>query len=178
MNQEEKIAHLGFIQSAIARMAGNVFLVKGWTVALVAAMTALTSDSRVGSYIAIIPAMLFWWLDAYYMRQEKLFRELYKEVSINNNAVTAFSMDTSAVEKSVDCAFRIMFTKTVSIFYILIFALLFVFATKGLLWGKTEINKEAKDAESVTRETYIILLPHLSPIAELSGTGDLFHQPK
>jgi len=38
MGIDEKIAHLGFIQGAINRMGNNSFLVKGWTVALVAGL--------------------------------------------------------------------------------------------------------------------------------------------
>ena len=38
---ESKIAYLQMIQAVIARMAGNSFLIKGWSVTLVAALFAL-----------------------------------------------------------------------------------------------------------------------------------------
>ncbi len=34
--------HLEFLQAVITRMAGNSFLIKGWSVTLVAALLALT----------------------------------------------------------------------------------------------------------------------------------------
>ena len=44
MSLEEKIAHLGFIQDVINRMGNNSFLVKGWLVALIAAIFALAAE--------------------------------------------------------------------------------------------------------------------------------------
>jgi hypothetical protein len=44
---ENKLKHLEFIQQAINRMASNLFLLKGWTVTLIAAMFALAAkESR------------------------------------------------------------------------------------------------------------------------------------
>ena len=40
---ESKIAYLQMIQAVIARMAGNSFLIKGWSVTLVAALFALAA---------------------------------------------------------------------------------------------------------------------------------------
>lgn len=40
---ENKQKHLEFIQMAINRMASNLFLLKGWTVALIAALFALAA---------------------------------------------------------------------------------------------------------------------------------------
>jgi hypothetical protein len=40
---QAKIAHLGFIQGIITRMGLNSFLLKGWSVTLVAAIVALST---------------------------------------------------------------------------------------------------------------------------------------
>ena len=40
---ESKIAHLKMVQAVITRMAGNSFLIKGWSVTLVAALFALAA---------------------------------------------------------------------------------------------------------------------------------------
>lgn len=40
----DKQKHLEFLQGAINRMAGNLFLLKGWTITLIAALFALSSD--------------------------------------------------------------------------------------------------------------------------------------
>lgn len=43
MRLQAKIAHLGFIQAIITRMGLNSFLLKGWSVTLVAAIFALAA---------------------------------------------------------------------------------------------------------------------------------------
>ena len=42
---ETKIAHLQMIQAIITRLAGNSFMIKRWSVALVAALLALAAAS-------------------------------------------------------------------------------------------------------------------------------------
>ena len=41
MNNENKIKHLEMVQDVIKRMASNSFILKGWTVNLVAGIMAL-----------------------------------------------------------------------------------------------------------------------------------------
>lgn len=176
MTTDEKIAHLGFIQGAINRMAGNVFLVKGWSVALAAAMTALTSDSKFGSYIAIVPIILFWWLDAYYIQQEKLFRELFSMVSTSRTPTVDFSMDTTAVQNRVASKFRIMLSCTVFPFYVLILCALLASALKGYWTDNPTDNKDSSGGR-VFRETYIVLLPNDSPVGTLNNSKSTFHLP-
>ncbi len=75
----DPVKHLEFVQAVIARQAGNSFLLKGWSVTLAAALVALgTNAANAGIAAAgLIPAAVFWGLDAYYLRQERLFRPLY-----------------------------------------------------------------------------------------------------
>jgi len=48
-------------------------------------------------------SLLFWGLDAYYLRQERLFRCLYDKVCLAPDGVRipTFSMDTAICEKEV-----------------------------------------------------------------------------
>ncbi len=74
--------HLEFIQSIIARLAGNSFQMKGWNVALATAAIgfAVAKDSRPTlAVLAVVPALAFWFLDAYYLGLERLYRDLYKK---------------------------------------------------------------------------------------------------
>jgi len=101
---ENKHKHMDYIQSAITRMASNSFYIKGWNIAVIAAIVALSikeSDWRI--YVcALFLTIMFWLLDAYYLKQEKLFRELYKKVSeVNEDAAIDFSMDTSPYKSNV-----------------------------------------------------------------------------
>lgn len=78
---ENKLKHLEMIQGIINRMASNSFALKGWSVTLVAGIFALSSKDANEIYflIAYIPIIVFWFLDAYYLLQERLFRSLYGE---------------------------------------------------------------------------------------------------
>lgn len=82
MSDSNKIAHLGFIQSIISRMASNAFAIKGWSVSLTAAIIAagiaLKSLQIVAT--AFIPIVLFIFLDSYFFIQEKKYREFYNAV--------------------------------------------------------------------------------------------------
>lgn len=97
---EAKIQHLQMIQGIINRMAGNSFLLKGWAVTLVAGIFALSSNDTDKLYflIAYIPILVFWGLDAYYLRQERLYRGLYDLVRDKNEQEIDFSMNTSISE--------------------------------------------------------------------------------
>jgi hypothetical protein len=93
---ENKRKHLEFIQAAINRMAANLFLLKGWTVTLIAALFALAAkDARpVYFLIAYIPPFMFWALDAYFLSHERRFRSLYDQVRKLSDDEIDFSMNT------------------------------------------------------------------------------------
>lgn len=91
---ENKRKHLELIQGVIGRMGGNLFLLKGWTVTLVAALVALSVKLRDSYYLAYFPALMFWVLDAYFLSQERKFRDLYNHVRKLSDNQVDFSMDT------------------------------------------------------------------------------------
>lgn len=93
---DARAKYLEMIQSVISRMASNSFKLKGWAVTLVAGVFALAAKDANELYclIAYIPVVVFWGLDAYYLEQEKLYRELYNcvremEVDKNDFSLTA-----------------------------------------------------------------------------------------
>lgn len=94
-----KHKHLEFLQAAINRMAGNLFLLKGWTVTLIAALFALAAKDANGLYVlvAYFPLLVFWILDGYFLSQERRFRSLYDRVRTLDEVDIDFSMDTSTV---------------------------------------------------------------------------------
>lgn len=79
----DKIKHLEFIQNVITRMNANSFKIKGWTVILVSSLLAISASTKNSYFIlaAIFPAIVFWFLDAYYLTQERKFRGLYDDVA-------------------------------------------------------------------------------------------------
>jgi len=78
----EKIKHLEFIQDVITRMNSNSFQMKGWMVAIVSALLAVYASTQNDKFalVAIFPAVVFWFLDTYYLWQERKFRGLYNDV--------------------------------------------------------------------------------------------------
>lgn len=96
---EAVLKHLEMIQGNISRMGRNSFLLKGWSVTLVAAIIALSvrNPNALFVLIALFPALVFWGLDAFYLQQERLFRRLYQGTV--EGKIDPFSMDTTGHEK-------------------------------------------------------------------------------
>lgn len=125
---EKKLKHLEFIQNVIVRMASNSFMLKGWCIAIIAALIALSikeSDFRL--YLAtIIPTVMFWVLDSYYLWQEKLFRHLYDEVRLLEENDINFSLNASKYKKKGEFIQIIVSNGTTTGFYGVIIILLLV----------------------------------------------------
>jgi len=120
MTTEEKMKHLEFIQGVINRMANNSFLLKGWTITIVAALFALFAKDTNPNYIliAFLPVIIFWLLDSYYLAQERRFRTLYNAVIMPNSIISSFSMDTKVVKNSKNTWFKAIFSRTLNLFYL------------------------------------------------------------
>ena len=82
MNTAPKEKHLDLLQDVIKRLAGNSFLIKGWSVTLVTALLGLAVDGATPALagLALLPALMFWGLDGYFLAQERLFRRIYARV--------------------------------------------------------------------------------------------------
>lgn len=93
---EKKLAHLNMIQAVITRMGSNSFLLKGWSVTLVAALFALAAKDTKPALvlIAYLPGLIFWALDGFFLWQETLFRRLYDRVRGLSEEEIDFSMST------------------------------------------------------------------------------------
>ena len=79
----EQLKHMEFIQNIITRMNTNSFQLKGWAVALVSALLAIFASTKNDYFIlaAMFPAVVLWFLDSYYLMQERKFRGLYDDVA-------------------------------------------------------------------------------------------------
>ncbi|WP_329021507.1 hypothetical protein [Streptomyces sp. NBC_00690] len=93
--EADRIKHLEFIQAVITRLGTNSFLVKGWALTLAAAFLAV-SASRPSWQIAVVglvPVLCFWFLDGYFLRQERLYRHLYDDARRPDSTVEMLSMN-------------------------------------------------------------------------------------
>lgn len=134
MTEEEKsreylLKEVDLVQEIIKRMANNSFLIKGWTITLVAA-TLLLRGKQIQIYISLIPLITFWFLDAYYLQQERLYRRLYDWI-ISNRLKTddyLFNLDGNRFADQVHSRLRTMLSITLIIFYGLIAILILLYA--------------------------------------------------
>lgn len=128
LNRNEKILieEIKIIQDIIKRMADNSFKIKAWAITVVVA-TLLIKTNLNNGYIALIPLLTFWFLDAYYLQQEKIFREIYKDKVENKstNEETMFKINTIPYKCKVPFIFTIMiWNKSITPLYLTIFILL------------------------------------------------------
>jgi hypothetical protein len=129
---QARIDHLHMIQGVITRMAANSFALKTLAVALSAAVLAYTGavadPSPIIVLAALLPLVMFWGLDAQYLRLERLFRRHYDAVR-RDEVQEPFTMDIGPYQQAEQHLFRIAFSWSVVIFYAPIAIVLFV------LWG-------------------------------------------
>lgn len=116
MESDEKLAkHVELVQGVINRMASNSFFLKGWSVTLVAGLFALAASGGNWSYsvLGLLPSLSFWWLDAYYLRQERLFRKLHDAVRRGELESDLYGMNTAKYAGHVPGLVSTAFSKSV-----------------------------------------------------------------
>lgn len=88
-------SYLNILQSIISRMAGNSANCKTWCITLVSGILVVIADKAKPNYawIALIPVILFFFLDAYYLGQERTFRATYNDFVRRMHAEAVGSMD-------------------------------------------------------------------------------------
>ncbi|MEH2291392.1 hypothetical protein [Nostoc sp.] len=73
--------YLNILQGIITRMASNSANCKTWCISLVSAILVVIADKNKPNYawISLIPIILFFLLDSYYLGQERSFRQVYND---------------------------------------------------------------------------------------------------
>jgi len=128
---------IDLVQNCITRMAQNSFFLKGWTVSLIGAAFVFSSGRLNTKVLFLIAALalavtlIFWYLDAYYLRQERLYRKLYEWLLAtrpHGNYERVYDLDTSRFSDSVEGICGVMWSKTLRAFYgsISVIAVLFI----------------------------------------------------
>jgi len=137
--KEYLLKEVEIIQDIIKRMAFNSFMIKGWTITLVVITLLLKGAEKYQVWIAFIPLLVFWFLDAYFLWQERMYRKLYDWV-INNRLKTEehlFDMNAYRFKNKVQSKFKIMFSITLGWFYgsiavlIIIYSIIIFLIQKG-----------------------------------------------
>ena len=85
-------SHVSILQAVINRMAANSAGCKTWCITLVSATIIVIATIEKPDYvwIALIPILLFFFLDAYYLGLERRFRARYNDFisKLHSNSVT------------------------------------------------------------------------------------------
>jgi hypothetical protein len=125
---EARMKHLELIQSVISRLGNNGFLIKGWSLTVAAAFFGFAVQSEnpllAAAYVPL--AAVFWGLDAYFLRSERLFRELYRRVAEKDPTIPAFFMAATDPQRTdmahaSECRYRaVLWSMTLRSFYIAI----------------------------------------------------------
>jgi len=122
---DNTVKHLEFIQNVITRMNTNSFQIKGMSVTITAALLALYASGNKPLYIfvAIIPTIIFWFLDAYYLQQERKFRGVYNDVAELSEVETrivirGFEMPIQKYTGKKYAYLNVFWSKTVWPFYL------------------------------------------------------------
>lgn len=118
-HDENKRHHLLTIQTIIARMGVNSFLLKGWSVTLISALFALSVGKANVSFvcIALLPCIVFWALDGYFLWQERIFRALYDQVRVMDEKSIDFSLGTQGVIAQAPSFVKSIFSRTLVAFH-------------------------------------------------------------
>lgn len=133
---------IDLIQGCINRMAQNSFAIKGWLITLVTVILALlpeTVDVRILCGVVFAATLCFWYLDAYYLKMECLYRWKYDWVIVNRDKSNEFYYNLNPInsnmwlsnddgsQKKAPCVVSIMFTKSLIPLYALVILTCLIF---------------------------------------------------
>jgi hypothetical protein len=91
--------HMDYVQAVISRLANNSFVMKGWALTLSSALLgfAASQGHAMLAFAAVAPAMAFWLLDTYFLRQERAFRDMFDDIA--SKKVTNFEIKPAPYAK-------------------------------------------------------------------------------
>jgi hypothetical protein len=125
-------------------MAANSFKIKAWTMAIIGGVLALSKEiifqkadtqtnemASIGlSIFLVLVVLVFWYLDGFFLRTEKLYRNLYQWILKHWEEDGKYMYDLNTFNRTVNDEptpitapgiFRVMFSKTLWPFYLLPF---------------------------------------------------------
>src|SRR5437763_1865057 len=109
------VKHFTLIQLIICEIANGCLRV---STSLLSAKDA----ERAFAIVSYLPCVMFWYLDAYYLSQERKFRSLYD--SVRQDSKADYSMDTTKSQQPRDCWAAAFFSQTMLVFHVSILAVI------------------------------------------------------
>lgn len=122
----DQLKHLEFVQNIIARMNKNSFQIKGWIITIISALLALYASSKKSEFmfVAIAPTLVFMFIDAYYLQQERKFIGLYNDII--NNKIYKCEMPINRYIGGKYNYWKVLRSKTILPIYLLLIVGLFI----------------------------------------------------
>lgn len=121
--ENPKVTYLQMIQNIISRMAENSFKIKGWGIGVMLAIFSFagTQGDKRCILFTIIPLVVLWGLDAYYLQLERKYR-LFYDVK-RKNKVETFDMNLNSIKIEIKdvskiCYLKCIFSLTEVLFYL------------------------------------------------------------
>lgn len=121
--EEKKLKHLEFIHNTINRMSANSFYVKGWAITIVSGLFVFAENEIDKRFfvLAIGSILIFWYLNAFFLQQERKFRSLYDEIRLLPEEKIDFTMRTKK-QPLIKCVFG----RTICPLYLTIILMVFI----------------------------------------------------
>lgn len=137
INPQAIQSHLEITQSIIQRMAANSNSCKTWCITIVSAILVIVAEKREPKYmyIAIIPTVLFYLLNSYYLALEKAFRESYNNFidKLHNGTLVSRDLYVVSPKGNLFRAFiKANYSFSVCSFYITLIIMIWVFKLMAL----------------------------------------------
>lgn len=130
---DELHKEIDLIQSCISRMTNNSFMLKGWLVSLMVVIITLTpenSNQVMAGLVMLTLTLAFWYLDGFFLRTEKLYREMYNwmlEKRREGSKEAQYDLNPERFDSQVGSIRKVMWSKTLRWFYLIICLLILLF---------------------------------------------------
>lgn len=119
-----RIAHLTMLQGVITRMGANSFTLKALAATFGSAAIAVIASSENLSpfypFAAMIPIIIFWLMDAQYLRLERAYRSLFDHVR-KGEKIDPYCLDAMPFMADISSVVRLALTWSVAWFYVAFF---------------------------------------------------------
>lgn len=138
---------IDLIQSCISRMSHNSFMIKGWLITLVAVVLALLPERFDLSglcFVGFVITTCFWYLDAFFLKTETLYRWKYEWVIKNRLTSQEYFYDLNpynskmwlltneSIKKKEPTIIKLMCSKTLFPMYGIIIICILIFYLNSL----------------------------------------------
>ena len=123
INTEISHKEIDLIQNCINRMAQNSFFIKGWAITIVTVVLALMEKNIDPVYLCLIlfiPLLSFWYLDAFFLQTERMYRKMYEWVlgaRAKNDLSSLYDLNPHRFKDQVDSRGKVMWSVTLRVFY-------------------------------------------------------------